>query len=196
MRVDIRNVCKCYNDKKVLDNVSFVCESGECTVIMGASGCGKTTLLRIIMGLEKADYGEIIFGNDAPVKFSAVFQEDRLFENLTVMQNITMVLEKRKSVREDVVENLRAVGMGGCLNRRIAELSGGMKRRVAIVRAVMADSDILIADEPFKGLDECTKEYVIKYFVHNTDNKTVIVVTHDEKEADNLGNHILLNKLF
>jgi NitT/TauT family transport system ATP-binding protein len=175
----IENISKAYNGRRVLENLSMTIKSGKTTCIMAPSGEGKTTLLRILMGLENADRGHIT-GMDG-VRQSAVFQEDRLCESLSPIENIRLVTPM--VTREQVSEALCSFGLSGCENKRISELSGGMKRRVAILRALMAQYDLLILDEPFKGLDLDTKTLVISEILRRTSDKTIILVTHDETEA-------------
>ncbi|MBQ0001856.1 MAG: ATP-binding cassette domain-containing protein [Clostridiales bacterium] len=179
MNIKIRNLSKAFGEKQVLQNLSLEFASGKCHVIMGPSGCGKTTLLRILMGFEKQDAGTI---EGLPVHKSAVFQEDRLCEDFSAVENVAMVL-KKGFPRSEIAENLRAIGLDGDLNQPVSEYSGGMKRRVAIVRAVLAEADLIFLDEPFKGLDTDTRDLALQYFLSHTKGKTSIVVTHDEKEA-------------
>lgn len=183
MNIIVKNLQKSYGEKRVLNNLSLEFEKGKCHVIMGPSGCGKTTLLRILMGFEKQDSGTI---EGLPSKMSAVFQEDRLCEDFSAIENVSMVLKKGYS-RSEVESNLRAIGLDGDLTQPVLEYSGGMKRRVAIVRAVLAESDLLFLDEPFKGLDTATRDLALRYFLSKTQGKTSIVVTHDEQEARMLG---------
>lgn len=184
MDIEVRNLNKCFGEKCVLDNLSQTFPEGKSSVIMGASGCGKTTLLSILMGLCRADSGEISGLEDK--KMSAVFQEDRLCENLSAYRNVRMVCDKNKT-KTDVEKALADVGLSEALKKPVRELSGGMKRRCAIARAVAADSDLIFLDEPFKGLDEKTKNSVMQYVKDNTKGKTVIMVTHDKTEADFFG---------
>lgn len=147
---------------------------------MGRSGGGKTTLIKLLMGLEKPTEGSIegLFGK----KLSAVFQEDRLCENLSAAANIRLVCRNHVSDEE-----LKSAFQRVCLNevwrKPVRELSGGMRRRVAILRALFAEYDFLILDEPLKGLDEETKQKTAVYILEKTQGKTVLVVTHDEEEA-------------
>lgn len=176
------NICKSYGNKKVLDNFTHNFAEGKITAVVGQSGCGKTTLLSILMGLTQADSGKLI-GFDKPI--SAVFQEDRLCENLTVSANIRLVTGKRYT-KADIENELCKVGLDGCAGKPVRELSGGMKRRAAIVRAILAQSEILFLDEPFKGLDSETKQSVIEYVREKSAGKTVIFVTHDREECEML----------
>ncbi len=174
------NICKSFSDKIVLNNFTHDFKEGKITALVGQSGCGKTTLLSVLMGLIPADSGTLI-GFDKPI--SAVFQEDRLCENLTVSANIRLVTGKRFT-KSEIEKELCAVGLKDCPEKPVRELSGGMKRRAAIVRALLAESEILFLDEPFKGLDADTKETVLEYVRTKVKGKTVIFVTHDMEECD------------
>lgn len=179
MSILIQNLQKAYGEHPVLSGLDLELKEGLCHVIMGPSGCGKTTLLRILMGLEKPDGGTI---QNLPSRISAVFQEDRLCEDFSAVENVSLVLPGHFSM-EKIRENLRAIGLTGDLAQPVSEYSGGMKRRVAIVRAVLADADLLFLDEPFKGLDSNTRDLALHYVQSHTRGKTLLVVTHDETEA-------------
>ena len=171
MNINISNLTKKYGKKEIFKNFSLEIEAGKVTALMGKSGFGKTTLIRILMGLEKYDKGKITGLENQ--KISTVFQEDRLCENLSAITNISIVCEKESQ------------------NKPVKTLSGGMKRRVAIIRCIMAKSDIIIFDEPLKGLDEITKKNVIRYLKEKIRGKTVIIVTHDIEEARQLDGTIV-----
>lgn len=178
MDIIIDNLHKSFGSNKVLNNVNTVIKHGCTTALMGQSGIGKTTLLNIMMGFEKPDQGAIL---NIPAKKSAVFQENRLCESFSVTTNIKMVNDKLTD--DTVYAHLKAVGLEDSAWQKVSTLSGGMKRRVALVRAILAEKDILFLDEPFKGLDESTKEKVTKYLADNTAGLTVIMVTHQLEEA-------------
>lgn len=183
----IQNLDKAFGEKKVFDNFSALFKEGEVSFVMGNSGCGKTTLLNILMGLETADSG-IISG--VPEKIGAVFQEDRLCEEFRAVTNIRMVMEQfRYREAEAIVrEHLTRLGFEAeDLKKKVKDYSGGMKRRVAIARAVLFNGDALFMDEPFKGLDVNTKKQTIDYVKEYTKGKTVIIVSHDREEAELLG---------
>ncbi len=181
------NICKSFSEKTVLENFTHDFPEGKTTAIVGQSGCGKTTLLSILMGLITPDSGTLT-GFDKTI--SAVFQEDRLCENLTVSANIRLVTGKRYS-KADIEKELCLVGLDGCAEKPVRELSGGMKRRAAIVRAMLAESEIIFLDEPFKGLDPDTKQTVMEYVREKTEGKTVIFVTHDREECSFLAAEII-----
>lgn len=196
----LSDISKKYNDITVLANVNAEFTSSKITCIRGQSGAGKTTLLNIIMGVVKADKGIVEFVNDngqsvKPV-LSAVFQDCRLIEHLSPVINVKMVLKKNKKnsvgdVAFAVKGELLKLLDKEALDKPCSELSGGMKRRVEIVRAVMAESDIVIMDEPFAGLDEVTKDNVINYIINNINNRIVIISTHDEEDVKKLRANVL-----
>lgn len=187
MNIQLKNICKSYGNKQVLRDFSAELQEGECTVIMGPSGCGKTTMLRILMGLEKPDKG---FVEGIPKRVSAVFQEDRLCKDFSAADNVAMVME-RPVFREVIQRHLERIGLTGNFDQPIGQFSGGMKRRVAIVRAVLARGDLLILDEPFQGLDQATKKRVIEYLKEENQGRTVLVVTHDREEAELMGTRLI-----
>ena len=181
--VILDNICKAYDGKPVLHGLSATLPYGATTSVTAASGEGKTTLLRILMGLERADSGSIR-GLDG-LRVSAVFQEDRLCENLSAEANIRLVNDKLS--HGQALAALAAVGLRDSARQPARALSGGMRRRVAILRALHAVYDILLLDEPFKGLDEETKAAVIAYTKAQCAGRTVLLVTHDASELDAMG---------
>lgn len=179
----IENLCKSYDGKRVLEHFSATLPAGSITGLMAPSGAGKTTLLRLLMGLEKPDSGKVV-GLDG-MRLSVVFQEDRLCDNLSAVSNIRLVNPAR-SVQE-VERALDLVGLADASRQPAHELSGGMRRRVAILRALLADYDFLLLDEPFKGLDKATKDAVMADTKRRICDRTVLFVTHDASELDALG---------
>lgn len=189
MDIIIKNLSKAFGEKQVLKDVDAVIKQGRTTCLMGQSGVGKTTLLNIMMGFEKADSGEII---NLPQLKSAVFQENRLCENFSVMTNIRMAND---TLTDDIiVQHLKAVGLEKEARHPVSTLSGGMKRRVALVRAILAQKDILFLDEPFKGLDKETLANVQDYLRKNIKGLTVVMVTHQPEEAKALEADLLYLK--
>ncbi|MFI3238387.1 MAG: ATP-binding cassette domain-containing protein [Lachnospiraceae bacterium] len=178
----LTSISKYFGEKEVLNNFSARILSGEINCIFAPSGAGKTTLLNILMGFVRSDSGSIT-GLDSLQK-SAVFQEDRLCENLTAITNILLVAPSCSS--KIILEAMYAIGLTNCDKQPVSELSGGMKRRVAILRALLSDYDILFLDEPFKGLDMPTKALVIEYVNRCVKGKTVVLVTHDIEEANSM----------
>ncbi|NLL91612.1 MAG: ATP-binding cassette domain-containing protein [Ruminococcaceae bacterium] len=187
MDIKITDLKKTYQNRTVFENLNLTVKKSEKIAIMGESGCGKTTLLKIISGLEKADGGRI---EGLPEKISFVFQEDRLFEKFTALSNAKFAAGKNigdETAREHLIE----VGLTDSTLQTAENLSGGMKRRVSIVRAVLAKAELLLLDEPFKGLDEENRENVSNYILKNTADTTVILVTHDRDEAELLSADII-----
>ena len=176
MDIKVDHVSKAYGEQQILRDLCCVFPEGKTTCIRGRSGRGKTTLIRLLLGLDIPDKGKIEGISDR--KISAVFQEDRLCENLSAASNIRLVCTKTISDRE-LEEAYKAVA----LQKPVRELSGGMRRRVSILRALLADSDCVIMDEPLRGLDEKTRTKTIDYILKKTEGKTVIFVTHEEQEA-------------
>lgn len=183
--VDIR---KSFGDNVVLDGFSHEFAEGKVTAVLGKSGCGKSTLLNILMGLMSPDSGRVV-GTDG-IGISAVFQENRLCENLTASANIRLVTGKRFS-KSEIAAELAKVGLGECENKPVRVLSGGMKRRTALLRALLAEYDVLFLDEPFKGLDADTKQTVLEYCKEKIAGKTVILVTHDPDECKFLADEVI-----
>lgn len=192
--IRIKNVSKTYGEKQVLSQLSKEFPAGETTVIMGVSGCGKTTLLRILLGLEKADSGEV---TGMPERVAVLFQEDRLCEDVSAYENIALVLERKKTHAQRDAQKCRIeqeaaqVGItADDLKQNVMELSGGMRRRIALLRALLYDADCVILDEPFKGLDAATKEIVMQYVKEKVAGRTTFLVTHEQAEADFFGGNI------
>jgi NitT/TauT family transport system ATP-binding protein len=183
MDLIVSHLEKSFGERRVLRAFDAVFPEGKLTCIMGRSGCGKTTLLNILLGLESPDSGTI---TGMPARRSCVFQEERLCEDFSAVTNVRIACAP--SVKKSEIEaQLSAVGLADSLNQPVRELSGGMKRRVAIVRALMAPSDIVIMDEPLKGLDEATKQLVVSDIKQNLRGRTTIMVTHDEAEVALMG---------
>lgn len=180
MDIVIKDICKSYAGKLVLDHITLTLPENKITCIMGPSGKGKTTLIHILMDLVKADYGQIS-GMDGR-RISAVFQEDRLCEGMDVISNVRIVCGKR-TTESEIEKEFQALRLTDYRGKPVNKLSGGMKRRVAIARAIMADAEVYIMDEPFKGLDEELKEQVIIHVKQKLKGKTVIIVTHDKLDA-------------
>lgn len=173
----IEDLCKSYGTHEVLRNFSAKIPVGRITALKAPSGKGKTTLIRILMGLEKADSGRIL-GMEG-LRISTVFQEDRLCENLSVYANLRLVSDRSE---EEIRSALHALSLSHSVRQKAAELSGGMKRRVAILRALLADYDMLFLDEPLSGLDKELKDRVIAYILEQTKGKTLLLITHNEEE--------------
>lgn len=181
--IGIQNLSYAYGEKAIFTNLNGSIEIGKRTAVMAPSGCGKTTLLFLIAGLLKVQSGEITCPLDNP-KISMVFQENRLLEGESILCNLLLVNPSLS--QEYIKENMEKAGLFMPVVKNVAKLSGGEKRRVAILRALLSEYDILLLDEPFTGLDEDNKQLVMEYLKEVTIDKTVILVTHNLSEAEYL----------
>lgn len=178
-----KNVSVNFGEKQVLKDLNLTIKQGEVIGIMGASGIGKTTFVKVLLGLLKPSAGKVVGLEN--IKFSAVFQEDRLCEEFDAITNVKMVLPTDIDT-EQVEKEFSKVYLTDYKGKPVSKLSGGMKRRVAIVRAMMRKSDVIILDEPLKGLDETLKKQVLLYLKESLSGRTVILVTHDKSEVEAL----------
>ena len=187
MSLEVKNLVKKFDDKYVLNNISFEVKDGETLGVVGFSGSGKSTLLKIISGLLDYDKGEIIYPNNSEI--SMAFQYSALFDFLNVFDNIAFPLNERKDLRgkysqkeiEDIVkQKLKMVGLEGIEEKFPSELSGGMQKRVGFARAIVTNPNIILYDEPTAGLDPVTSTMIEDYIVRLKKelNATCIVVTH------------------
>lgn len=185
MEIRVRKLCKSYGGTQVLRDVTFTAGEGV-TCIMAPSGRGKTTLLRILLGLETADSGAVE-GSDC--RWAAVFQEDRLLEHLDAAGNLRFALGGNYDAAQ-AAAMLAELGLGDVGGRAVREYSGGMRRRLALARALLAESDALALDEPFAGLDDKARRRawscILRY-----GRRPVLLVTHDEEDAAGLGADIV-----
>lgn len=184
--IKLNNIFKSYNNECLYDNFNIEFEENKISCILGSSGLGKTTLVNMITGLTKADSGEILLPDNSA--FSYVFQEPRLLEWYNVYNNIDIVLRKHYSPSERkkiISEVLNLVDLQEFSKYKISELSGGMAQRVSIARALAYPSNILILDEPFKGLDYKLEEDLTSKMknILSEDKRTVIYITHDIDKA-------------
>ncbi len=185
--IRIKNLCISYEGKTVLKDFSYYFADGSFTAVLAPSGFGKTSLINAVMGI--IPYGGSIDFSEPPV-ISAVFQEDRLCGGLTALRNVMLTADARCS-KEEILKAFESVGLNDCAGKRACVLSGGMKRRVAIIRAVFAAHNLLILDEPFKGLDASTKSRAMAFVKEKTASGTVIMITHDVREAEYFDSDIL-----
>ena len=188
--IEIRNLYKSYGDKVIYKGLNLTIKEQTISCIVGPSGYGKTTLLRMVAGLETYDGGEIL--GTVGVRKAFVFQEDRLMPWLSVKENIEYVLASKYSkvqIEEKIVRILQLLKLTNEKDVLTCKLSGGMKRRVAIGRALAYESEILLLDEPFKGMDDELKWHVLEGMLGYLEEKprTVICVTHDKAVAKRLG---------
>ena len=183
--IHISLLSKAFGEKAVLSDFSATLKAGGAYALMGASGVGKTTLLRILLSLESKDSGEI---TGLPSRIAAVFQEERLIPTLSAVDNLRFAL--KDVALEKIEATLSSLGLADSLNAPVSTLSGGMRRRVSLARALLFDAPFLLFDEPFKGLDEETRRVVIDVINRYTKGKTLIVSTHDIRDAKDLNAEI------
>lgn len=180
MNILIKNLYKSFDDEIVIKNLNLEINSFDRVALVGKSGIGKTTFLRMLLGDLKADSGEIIFSEEP--KYSVVFQENLLFENRSIYENIKFV----KSANRDIVEKyLDILGMKGLLDKKVSQLSGGMKRRVSILRAIVYSGNIYILDEALREVDLETRDKII-YLLNESISCPLIFTTHDENDIKDL----------
>ncbi|MBQ3666073.1 MAG: ATP-binding cassette domain-containing protein [Lachnospiraceae bacterium] len=187
--LDVVEISKFYDHQCVLQDISFQVKGGEVFCVMGESGIGKTTLMKIIMGIVKPDFGHVVFQNENSI-LTAAFQEDRLLKNADIYTNLYFAMKDDKNFNQKIPLidcHLKQAGLEGLGRKRVEELSGGMLRRVSIIRAVITNPDILILDEALNGMDQATKELMIAYIKMYCSDKIVIMVTHHIEEAKKMG---------
>jgi NitT/TauT family transport system ATP-binding protein len=177
--IELRGVSKAYGEKTVLENLSLVLPESGIVAVTGPSGSGKTTLLRILAGLIRPDTGEALVPQDA--KISMVFQEDRLLPTLDARGNVLAVLPDTSESLALANRCLDRCGLSEAAGEPVSALSGGMKRRVAIARAIAYGGSVLLMDEPFKGLDAETKARVASLAFEDK-ARLIVFVTHAEDE--------------
>ena len=172
--LSIHGICKTFDGRPVLENISFDFPEAAVTALRGPSGCGKTTLVNIILGLLAPDAGEVRLPANA--RTAAVFQEDRLIEHFSAART-----------DRQIQAALAELGLASEGEKRVSEFSGGMRRRVAVVRAALFQPHLLLLDEPFKGLDEEMRAKTAAFLCRACAQATTILVTHDETEAALMG---------
>jgi phospholipid/cholesterol/gamma-HCH transport system ATP-binding protein len=209
--IEVRNLQKSFGAAKVLEDVSFRIENGESAVIIGRSGGGKSVLLKHLVGLLCPDSGEVLIDGEnigalnerqllrVRKKFGMVFQGAALFDSMTVAENVAFALRRDGQLTEGeiakrVCEALDVVDLPGTQNRKPAELSGGMRKRVGLARAIIYEPQIVLYDEPTTGLDPIVSDSIDKLIIRVRDHLKVtsIVVTHDMRSARRVGNHVLM----
>ncbi|RDW16916.1 nitrate/sulfonate/bicarbonate ABC transporter ATP-binding protein [Oceanobacillus arenosus] len=199
MSLELKNVGRTFADKQAVRDVSFTAKQGEIIGLLGTSGCGKSTILRAISGLDSEYDGEIAVNGkvtrDIQEEVGFIFQEPRLFPWLTVLDNVTFGLKGSKSEKEKLGKAyLENVGLNDSAHLFPKQLSGGMAQRVAIARALVTSPEILLLDEPFSALDAFTKMQLQDLLLNiwKTYQSTIVIVTHDIDEATYLCDRIII----
>lgn len=176
--IKINNISFSYGNKKIFENFTLKINNRDRLWLSGKSGCGKTTLTRLILGLENPQSGTI--ETEKKLKPSVVFQEDRLLPFKTALQNIMLVTDNSYLAKE----NLKILGLEKNADIPVSKLSGGMQRRVAIARALSCDFDFLILDEAFTGLDKENITIAANHILKSAQDKPIILITHSAFEAE------------
>ena len=209
--IEIINLCKNFGDHVVLNNLNLTINTGETTVIIGRSGCGKTVLLRHIIGIVKPDSGQVFIDgrditklsgkplNEVRMKFGMLFQGAALFDSLFVWENVGFgMLEHTTRTKEEILERVREclglVGLRGVEYLKPAELSGGMRKRVGLARAICLRPEIILYDEPTTGVDPIMGDAVNELIrsLHDKLKVTSIAVTHDMTSAYKIADKIAM----
>jgi phospholipid/cholesterol/gamma-HCH transport system ATP-binding protein len=209
--IEARDLHKSFGSQKVLDGITFKIEPGESVVIIGRSGCGKSVLLKHIIGLIPADSGQVLVDDinitamperellEVRRKFGMLFQSAALFDSLNVAENISFVLRRQrqlsdKEIDERVEEVLEMVELPGTQKKKPSELSGGMRKRVGLARAIIYKPEIVLYDEPTTGLDPVVSDSIDQLIIRVREKLkiTTIVVTHDTRSMRRVGQRILM----
>ncbi len=209
--IEVRDLKKSFGAQPILDGVSFQIEHGESVVIIGRSGGGKSVLLKHIIGLLQPDSGAVLIDDENIVgmnerqllrvrgKFGMVFQGAALFDSMTVAENVAFAFRRQKKMTEGEIAKrvafaLELVDLPGTQNKNPAELSGGMRKRVGLARAIIYQPQILLYDEPTTGLDPIVSDSIDKLIIRVRDHLKVtsVVVTHDMRSASRVGTHVLM----
>ena len=186
MLIKVKNISKSFDDNVILNNINFSVDAGEILAIVGFSGSGKSTVLKIISGLEEIDSGEVVLGDK---EIGMAFQYSALFDSMSVYENVAFALKERAKfkklytedqIKQIVREKLETVGLSGIEDKFPSELSGGMQKRVGFARAIVTNPRIILYDEPTAGLDPVSSTVIEEYIVKlkNDLNAASVVVTH------------------
>lgn len=210
--IEIDHVTFGYDERRtILNDLSLKFPRGKVTAVLGGSGCGKTTLLRLIGGVHAANRGRVVFdgevvdaGNREQLfrlrrRLGMLFQFGALFTDLTVFENVAFPLREMTDlpepmIRDLVLMKLHAVGLRGAAQLRISEVSGGMARRIALARAIVLDPELIMYDEPFAGLDLISMGVAAKLIrtLNDTTGATSLVISHDVPECMAISDHVVL----
>jgi phospholipid/cholesterol/gamma-HCH transport system ATP-binding protein len=209
--LELKDVVKEYGDRRILDGVSFAVRRGETKIIIGSSGSGKSTILKLVMGLEKPDEGQIFIDGEEITtlrerdlvrvrqRMGMVFQESALFDSLSVRENVAYRLYEigtnENEIEQRVRKELGFVGLEDAIDKTPSELSGGMKRRVALARALIGEPEIMLYDEPTAGLDPVTSRKINELIIalRDINNVTGVFVTHRMRDAFTLASEYAEN---
>ena len=200
MSIEVKNLIKTFDERRVIDNISFKVEDGETLAVVGFSGSGKSTILKLICGLLKQDSGEIITSKG---DIAMVFQYSALFDSLNVYDNISFALHERRDLRSKykeeeikkiVSQKLELVGLKGIENKFPSELSGGMQKRVSFARAIVTKPNTILYDEPTAGLDPMSSTLIEDYIVRlkRETNAASIVVTHQMSTITRTADRVIM----
>ena len=209
--IEVRHLTKSFGSQRILDNVDLRIESGESAVIIGRSGGGKSVLLKHLIALLKPDSGDVLVDGESILplnerqllrvreKFGMVFQGAALFDSMTVEENVAFPLMRKKNftpaeITRRVAAALDLVDLPGTQRKNPAELSGGMRKRVGLARAIIYEPQIILYDEPTTGLDPIMSDSIDKLIIRVRDQLKVtsVVVTHDMRSARRVGNHVFM----
>jgi phospholipid/cholesterol/gamma-HCH transport system ATP-binding protein len=209
--IEVRELKKSFGPQAILDGINFRIETGDSLVIIGRSGCGKSVLLKHIIGLLRPDSGEVLVDGEnithmnerelirVRSKFGMVFQGAALFDSMDVAENVSFALRRErkfteKEIAQKVAEALDMVELHGIERKKPSELSGGMRKRVGLARAIVYQPQIVLYDEPTTGLDPVVSDSIDKLIMRVTDSLkvTTIVVTHDMRSARRVGRRIVM----
>ncbi len=209
--IEVRDLRKDFGSHRVLDGVTFQIEKGESVVIIGRSGGGKSVLLKHLIGLLQPDSGQVLIEGENIVemnerqllhvrrKFGMLFQSAALFDSMTVAENVAFAFRRdrtlpEKDIRRKVAEVLEMVDLPGTEDKKPSELSGGMRKRVGLARAIIYQPQIVLYDEPTTGLDPIVSDSIDKLILRVRDrlDVTTVVVTHDMRSTRRLGQRILM----
>ena len=189
INISVDRITKTFENKKVLDEVSFSVSNGEVLAIMAPSGSGKTTIARILAGLDKQDSGNLLI--DGELSLSYLFQEDRLMPWMDVYNNI-VIGNLNGATRDEIIEIASKLEIEDYLKMYPNKLSGGISHRVALARTMISDSNFIILDEPFRGLDHELKQRIIDgVWADFCKDKAVILISHNQEECNKLANRII-----
>lgn len=189
--IELNKVSVKYGNTQVLNDFSMVVNKGEHIALMGSSGAGKTTVLQLISNLRSPDSGKVLCHTN---KIAYMFQEPRLVPWLTAAENVNLVLGDSEKSLPEAVKWLKLVGLEDAIDKYPAELSGGMQQRTALARALAYNADVLLLDEPLSALDEEMADSILSIIKEYTNDKTVILVTHNSAHAKQFAETIYILK--